>query len=100
MLIVAGTLNIDPEHRPAMLEAVRPMVTATRAEAGCREYVFSADPDDPSVVRLFELWDDEEALSAHLDSAHMAQWQSRAASLPIQSRDIAKYTISEIGPLR
>jgi quinol monooxygenase YgiN len=100
MLIVAGTLTVDADHRDAMLEAVAPMVAATRAEPGCREYAFTPDPGNPTLVRLFELWDDQAALEAHFASAHMAEWQARAASLPITGRDIAKYTIAEIGPVR
>lgn len=99
MLIVAGILTIEPGHRPAFFEAVAPMVEATRAEAGCREYVFSPDPGDEVTIRLFELWDSEEALAAHLASAHMADWRRRSAELPVTRRDIAKYTISDVGPV-
>jgi len=100
MLIIAGTLKVKADHRQAMLDAVAPMVAATLNEAGCRDYVFSADPNDPEVVRLYELWDDEDALKGHFESEHMAQWQARAADLPILGRDIAKYTISAVGPVR
>ena len=99
MLIIAGTLTVDPDHRAAMLDAVAPMVEASRAESGCQEYVFSPDPHDPTLVRLFELWDSEEALAEHFASAHMATWQATAADLPITGRNIAKYTIAEVGSL-
>lgn len=100
MLIIAGTLTVEPDHRQAMLESVATMVEASRAEAGCHEYVFTPDPHEPSLVRLFELWESEEALAAHFASEHMASWQERAADLPITGRDIAKYTIAEVGPVR
>lgn len=100
MLIVAGTLTVEAAHRAEMLEAVAPMVAATMKEPGCRAYAFSPDPSDPGLVRLYELWDSQEALDAHFASAHMAEWQARSAELPILSRDIAKYTISEVGPVR
>ncbi len=99
MLIVAGTIQVDPEQREAVLAAVAPMVEATRAEAGCRAYVFSPDPGDPAVVQLFELWDDQAALDAHFASDHMAAWQARAADLPIRGRDITKYLVSGTGTL-
>ena len=99
MLIIAGTITVDPDHRDEMLEAVRPMVEATLEEPGCRDYVFSPDPNDPAVVRLYELWDDEDALAGHFASAHMAAWRERSAALPVTGRDISKYTISEVGPL-
>jgi quinol monooxygenase YgiN len=99
MLIVAGTIEVDPEHRDAMFDAVAPMVAATRAEPGCRAYVFSPDVDDPALVHLYELWDDQAALDAHFASDHMADWQKAAADLPIRGRDIKKYLISGTGEL-
>ncbi len=99
MLIVAGTMEVEPDHRDRMLEAVAPMVSATRAEPGCRAYVFSPDPDDPAMVHLYELWDDQAALDDHFASDHMAAWRAASADLPIRRRDIAKYVISEVGTL-
>jgi len=99
MLIVAGTLEIEPEYRDALFEALAPMVEATRAEPGCQAYAFSMDPDDPSLVHLFERWDDQASLDAHFASEHMAAWQAKAADLPFRGRDIAKYLISGIGTL-
>jgi quinol monooxygenase YgiN len=99
MLIVAGTLEIDPEHRDAFFAAVAPMVRATRTEAGCQAYAFSPDPDEPGLIHLFEVWDDQASLDAHFASEHMATWQARSGELPIRSRDIAKYLVSGIGTL-
>ncbi len=39
---------------------------ASRAEAGCLDYVFAADPIDDGRVILFESWESEEALAAHI----------------------------------
>ncbi len=99
MLIVAGTIEIEPDHRDALFEALAPMVEATRAEPGCQAYAFSIDPDDPSLVHLFERWDDQASLDAHFASEHMATWQTKAAGLPFRGRDITKYLISGIGTL-
>ena len=96
MLIIAGTLTVDAERRGEMLESVKSMVDATLAEPGCRAYAFTPDPNDAGLVRLYELWDDEEALAGHMASDHMAAWRKRAADLPITGRDIMKYTISDV----
>lgn len=99
MLIVAGTIEIDPDARDALFEALAPMIEATRAEPGCQAYAFTIDPDDPALVHLFERWDDQASLDAHFASEHMATWQAKAADLPFRSRDITKYLISGIGSL-
>lgn len=99
MLIVAGSITTEDDGREAFLTAVVPMVTATLAEPGCNEYVFSADPLEPNRILLFELWDDQDALDTHFTSDHMAQWQRDRESLRVTGADIKKYTISEVGPV-
>lgn len=100
MLIVAGTIRVNPAKRSELLEAVAPMVVASNAEAGCHAYVFSPDVDDDGLLHLFERWENQAALDAHFASEHMAEWQQRAAALEILERDILKYTIAEVGPVR
>ena len=99
MLIIAGKITVDPDQRAEMLEAVRFMVDASRAEEGCHEYVFSPDPHDPGLVRLFELWESEEALAAHFASDHMAEWREVSAGLAVTGREISRYTVTDAGPL-
>ncbi|MDE0189281.1 MAG: putative quinol monooxygenase [bacterium] len=99
MIIVAGTFRMEPGSRVRFLEEVAPMVSATLEEAGCRVYAFTPDPDDPDLIRLYELWDHQEALDQHFGSEHMAAWKERAASLPIMSRDIMCYTVTDARPL-
>ena len=100
MLIIAGSITTDDGGRDAFLAAARPMVAATHTEPGCREYVFSPDPDDANRIMLFELWDDQDALNAHFASDHMAEFQRASAGLSVTGRGIEKYTISEVGPVR
>jgi len=100
MLIVAGSITTEDGGREAFLAGVTSMVAATHTEPGCREYVFSPDPDDANRVLLFELWDDQEALDAHFATEHMAEFRREVADIPIAGRDIKKYTISDVGPVR
>lgn len=99
MLIIAGEFKMQPGTRDEFFDAVAPMVEATLTEPGCRAYAFTPDLDDDDLIRLWELWDDEEALAGHFASAHMAAWRERAAALPLISRDVSKYTISDVSPL-
>ena len=99
MVIVAGSLRMQPGSRARFFEKVAPMVAATLEEPGCRVYAFTPDPDDPDLIRLYELWDHQEALEQHFASEHMAAWKERAASLPIMSSDIMCYTVTAARPL-
>lgn len=66
MLIVAGSIEVDPARRAAFLASRTETMRRSRAEEGCLEYTFSADPLDPGRVLLFERWEDQAALDAHL----------------------------------
>ena len=99
MLIIAGTLRVDPDYREAFFEAVAPMVEASRAEAGCRAYVFSPDSSKPDLIHLHELWEDQAALDDHGSSVHMAAWRQAAAELPIRERNLFKYEVAHVEPL-
>lgn len=72
MLIVAGTVQLDPAQRETNLAAIQAMMAASQAEAGCLAYVFSQDMADPNLLHLYELWADDEALALHRQSSHMA----------------------------
>ena len=54
MLIVAGTIDVEPTQRESFLESRREAIASTLEEPGCREYAFSPDLMVPGRVRLFE----------------------------------------------
>ncbi len=100
MLIVAGEITTASEDgRALFLAAVQPLVEATLQEPGCQTYAFSPDPNDACLIRLYELWDNEESLAGHLGSAHIATWRTVQATLPIADASISRYTISDVASL-
>lgn len=99
MLIIAGDIRMEPRTREMFMDAVAPMVAATVQEPGCRAYAFTLDPTDDTLIRLWELWDDEASLAGHFASPHMAEWQQRSRDLPVVGRDITKYTVADATPL-
>jgi len=66
VVIVAGEFVVGPGERDAFLASKEEGMRRSRAEAGCLEYTFSADPLDPGRVLLFERWESQQALDAHL----------------------------------
>ncbi len=95
MLIIAGSLIVDPADRDAYLAANADAVRLARAATGCLDFVQAADPLEPSRVNIFERWSSEEDLLAFRGSG-----QPAADSPPIQSADVKRYVISsDRGPL-
>jgi quinol monooxygenase YgiN len=99
MLVIAGTIAIDPAHRQTAVEAALEMMRETRKEPGCISYVFSADLDDPGRFRIFEEWESQAALDAHFKAPHMAAFQRVVAQIGIKEMSVSKYEISSVGPL-
>jgi quinol monooxygenase YgiN len=66
VVIVAGVFTMDPGEREAFLAGRMDLMQVSRAEKGCIEYTFAADPLDPGRVVLFEKWESQEDLDAHL----------------------------------
>ena len=58
-------------------------------EPGCRQFDVCRDPGDPSLFFLYELYDDEAAIQAHLQSSHFLQMN--AATAPwVESKVVRK----------
>ena len=89
MVIVGGRFEVDPEQREAFLAGRMEAMRASRAEAGCLEYTFSADPIEPGRVVLFERWESQEALDAHL-----AAQQTRPVGSPLAVAPISVYIVA------
>ena len=66
MIIISGTFELEPEQRDAYIASRHEGMRTSRAEAGCIEYTFAADPLEPGRVVLFERWEDQASLDAHL----------------------------------
>lgn len=99
VVVIAGTLVLEPADRAAFLEAAAAMVLASRAEAGCHDYAFSADPSEPGGVRIFERWASAADLESHFATAHMAEFRQAIRGLAITGRDVVRYDVERFGPL-
>src|SRR5262245_31299715 len=100
MLVIAGEIETDPANHHAAIAAATRVQDATRREAGCHAYVFSADLAQRGRFRIFEEWESPEALAAHFKAPHMAEFQKAVGGLGVKRMDLARYEISSKGPLR
>jgi quinol monooxygenase YgiN len=60
-------------------------------EPGCRQFDVCRDPADPSLFFLYELYDDEPALDAHLLSPHFLS-MDRATRDWVASKTVRRLT--------
>ena len=99
MIIVSGTLRVDPADIDAAMALGATMAEASLAEEGCNAYGFWQDPADAGRVRVFEEWASPEALDEHFATPHMADFMAGLGQLTISDMDLSKYQVAEKGPL-
>jgi quinol monooxygenase YgiN len=96
MIVVNGTIRSTEDDIRALREAVAKMESLSRAEQGCDDYTFSIELNEPTVVRITERWTSLEALQAHFQAPHMAEFQAAMALHPPLEMDVKFYQASEI----
>ncbi len=99
MIIIAGTISFDPAKRETLEAGFATMQAETLKEPGCLGYELYNSRTDAGTVLVFERWADDEALAAHMTSAHMAAFGGVMGSIGITGVDIKKYSGATEGPL-
>jgi quinol monooxygenase YgiN len=100
MIVIAGTLSLDPAKREPAIAAARALMEATRKEPGCVAYVFSEELDEAGTFRIFEEWKSQQDLDAHIKAPHMKAFQQVVPTLGVRGMKLQKYEIASVGPLR
>lgn len=99
MIVVVGQFRFPPERMAQARPVMRRVTEATRAEDGCIEYNYGEDVLDPGLIRVSEIWQSREQLAAHMQTAHMAEWQRDRAELGLTGRSIMVFEAGEGTPL-
>jgi len=95
MVIVIVEVRVKEGAVDPVRDAIATMETESRKEPGCHTYAFSTDINDPTMVRITELWQDRAALEAHFGMPHMAEFSAALGQLDVQSMDVRAH---ELGP--
>ncbi len=98
-IIIAGSVDVDPEKRAAAIEAAGPLLDPTREQEGCIAYVWCADPIQEGRIWVYERWQDEASLAAHLAGPHYEAMLATIGSHGLRGVDVAKHRISLSEPV-
>jgi quinol monooxygenase YgiN len=98
MVVVNAIVRTTQEAIDALRDALATMEAASRAEPGCEDYTFSVEVSDPRALRITEKWRDVTALRAHMETAHMAEFQQVMGAYPPESLEVTCYEAKEIQP--
>jgi quinol monooxygenase YgiN len=99
MLVVAGTIVIDPSKAEIATAAFEKMRAATLKEPGCLEYQAYLGRTDPGTLFIFERWENDAALGAHFATPHMAEFGKAMGGFGVKSTDVQKYEVGAVTKL-
>ncbi len=79
MLVVAGYIEVDFSLLDDPYMQMVTMMTQTRKELGCYGYLLVPDPIKDNTVSVYERWESQAHLDAHLASEHVAEFNRDTA---------------------
>jgi quinol monooxygenase YgiN len=89
MIIVSGSLRVDPTDRAAYIEGCREVVVAARAAVGCLDFHLSADPLEPDRINVYEQWESVAAVEAFRGSGPDADQAAVIRSAAVDEHEVA-----------
>jgi quinol monooxygenase YgiN len=99
VIVVAGRVEFDPAQRDAAVRGARELFAATRAQRGCLDYVWCADPSSESHVYVYERWSDTPSFAAHLAGPCYRGMLEVLGRHGLRGADVAKYRIDKSEPV-
>ncbi|MGL4608743.1 MAG: putative quinol monooxygenase [Trueperaceae bacterium] len=94
MIIIAGTVFVQEANMEQAKALALTMANATHAEAGCIEYRFYNDLENPSKFFIFERWETQEALTKHFQTEHMCTFNEQLPQVLASKPEIYRYEVS------
>ncbi len=97
MYSIFVTINVRPEHVEAFMEAsVGDAQGSTRDEPGCFRFDMHQDAENPARFYLYEVYRDEAAFEAHLETPHFIRWRDTVT--PFFDGEIEKIDMKTLFP--
>ncbi|MET8040147.1 antibiotic biosynthesis monooxygenase [Micromonospora sp. NPDC005215] len=91
MLIIAGSLRVEPGTRDGYLADSAQVIAQARAAAGCLDFLLAADPLEPGRIHVYERWESAEQLAAFRGSG-----PSDGQEAAILDADVHRYVIAGV----
>lgn len=90
--VVCVTFEIDPDQADAFMPLMmKNAQTSLADEPGCRQFDVLTDPERPTEVFLYELYDDADAFQLHLKSDHFRSFDAAVGPM-IVAKNVKTYT--------
>ena len=77
--VCSATWTAKPGEEDTVRDALSHLSPAARQEPGNLYYQAYQSPEEPAVFRIFEVYTDKDAFTAHVSSEHFDQWGTNHA---------------------
>lgn len=99
MLVVTVDFRIKPPFVDAFRKEMVANARASRErEPGCRRFDVAYSPADPTLVVLYELYDDAAAFQQHVRSEHFRTFDAAVASW-VAGKEVRQFELADSGDL-
>lgn len=98
-ILVEAKVRLDPARRAAALAEAHPWIAGALAQPGCLAYAWTPDPHEPDLVRVFEEWQNAEALAAHLAGPQYRGMLAHVSAFGITEAASRKFLVAQEGPV-
>lgn len=95
MIVTCVYVNVKPENLGAFIEAIRENHRGSVMEPGNIRFDVLQQADDPCRFMIYEVFESEEAVAAHKETAHYLSWRDKAAEWMAEPRRGIRYNILE-----
>lgn len=95
MIVLNATVPVDPDSRERAVDAATELARASREEAGVVDYRVAADVEDENVLRIFEQYEDDDAVDAHMASDHFRAFQEQVPEFAGGEVELHRFDVAE-----
>ena len=92
-VVVAGIVEFAPEVRDEALIKGKDLIEGAYTEKGCIHYLWTADLNHPGRVVVYEEWESEDDLEAHLQGDWYRNMFGHLAQYSIINAEINKFRV-------
>lgn len=94
MVLVIGRVRCQPAERAALEGLLATMQEKSRLEDGCISYGFFQSIEDETEYVAVEEWESQEALDAHFQQPHLAEFSAGLAKTVASAPSVAFHEVT------
>lgn len=91
VIIVSGSIHVDPEARDGYLAGCRNVIEQARLSPGCLDFTIAADPLEPGRINVYERWESDAQLEQFRGTG-----PDQEQTAEIRDAEVHRYRISAV----